>query len=321
MKRLFIIFVLIYLNVHDRQCMIPSNILEVDTFDVPSPYEFLWITTMSYCNVYYLTYNMFIRVGVPVKKPNYSNDDIAAFLIPDNIDDWSDETVLDLPYKFLKLREASQIIESFVFEIKEYQNVTGAEDKITGLKIWESVEDNFVNFMNNIYILSNQVNQVIYELNIEQQTVYTTDSSTMMYLYLDIFDQMVDIMSESIVPYQNAFNFLEKYNSKNNEEKNIKQELKNENNLNSQEYTRVKLVEVYDLYIKALRIFYNSIEIQFSGLHFITWYDLNSSKSIFDYKASQLLTYIIKLKEYVQEAYKYNKATIPKLTSKIHEQQ
>lgn len=176
---------------------------------------------MSYCNVHFLTYYMFIRAGIPIKEQIYSNDDIAAFLIPDNIDDWSDETVLDLPYKFLKLREASQIIESFVFEIKEYQNVTGAEDIIAGIKIWKSVEDNLVNFMKKIYTLSNQVNQVIYDLNIQKKNVSIVKPSVMRNLYLDIYDQIIDTMSKHISPYKNAFNFLEKYNSINIKEVSI----------------------------------------------------------------------------------------------------
>jgi len=194
--------------------MLPNNILEIDNFGVPSPYEFLWITTVSYCNVYYLTYNMFIGVGVPIQEQIYSNDDIAGFLLPDNINEWSDETVLDSSYKFLKLREASQIIESFVFEIKEFQNVTGTEDIITGLNLWKLIEDNMVDFMNNIFILSNQVNNVIKNMNILQKNVNTVDTSAMMDLYMDIFDNMIDIMKENIVPYRNAFNFLKKYNLK-----------------------------------------------------------------------------------------------------------
>jgi len=157
---------------------------------------------------------MFIGVGVPIQEHIYSNDDIARFLLPENIYEWSDETVLDSPYKFLKLREASQIIESFVFEIKEFQNVTGTEDIITGLNIWELIVEKMVDFMNNISILSNQVNQVINEMNILQKNVSTVDTSAMMYLYMDIFDNMVDIITENILPYKNAFNFLEKYNLK-----------------------------------------------------------------------------------------------------------
>jgi len=157
---------------------------------------------------------MFIGVGVPIQEQIYSNDDIARFLLPENIYEWSDETVLDSPYKFLKLREASQIIESFVFEIKEFQNVTGTEDIITGLNIWELIVEKMVDFMNNISILSNQVNQVINEMNILQKNVSTVDTSAMMYLYPDIFDNMVDIITENILPYKNAFNFLEKYNLK-----------------------------------------------------------------------------------------------------------
>jgi len=155
---------------------------------------------------------MFIGVGVPIQEQIYSNDDIASFLLPENIYEWTDETVLDSPYKFLKLREASQIIERFVFEIKEFQNVTGTEDIITGLNLWKLIEDNMVDFMNNISILSNQVNQVTNDMNILQKN--TVDISAMMFLYMDIFDNMVDIMKENIVPYKNAFNFLEKYNSK-----------------------------------------------------------------------------------------------------------
>jgi len=164
---------------------------------------------------------MFIRAGIPIKEQIYSNDDIAAFLIPDIIDDWSDETVLDLPYKFLKLREASQMIESFVFEIKEYQNVTGAEDITAGIKIWRAVEDNLVNFMKKIYTLSNQVNQVLYDLNIQQKNVSIVKPSVMRNLYLDIYDQMIDTMSKHISPYKNAFNFIEKYYSINIKEVSI----------------------------------------------------------------------------------------------------
>jgi len=160
---------------------------------------------------------MFIGVGLPIQSETYSNDDIAAFLLPDNIYDWSDEMVLESPYKFIKFREASEIIESFVFEIKEFQNVTGTEDKIIGLNIWELIKDKMVNFMNNINILSNQVNQYINDLNIQKNNVSTVDPSTMKNLYLNIFDQMVDVMTENIVPYKNAFNFLGKYTSKNNQ--------------------------------------------------------------------------------------------------------
>lgn len=194
--------------------MLPNNILEIGTFDVPSPYEFLWITTVSYCNVHYLTYNMFIGVGVPIQEHIYSNDDIAGCLLPDNIYYWSDNTVLDSPYKFLKLREASQIIESIVFEIKEFQNVTGTENIVEGLVLWKLIEDNMVNFMENISILSNQVNQVMNDMNIQQKNLNTVDTLEMMYLYMDVFDNMVDIMADNIAPFKNAFNFLEKYNLK-----------------------------------------------------------------------------------------------------------
>lgn len=81
------------------------------------------------------------------------------------------------------------------------------------------------------------------------------------------------------------------------------------------------LVEVYELYIEALIRFYNSKPIgsSFSNFDFILWYDLNSSKSIFDYTSSKHLTYVIKLREYMQVAYKYNNKNVTKLTLKVQE--
>jgi len=160
---------------------------------------------------------MFIGIGLPIQTQIYSNDDIADFLLPNFTYNSSDKAVLNSPYNFIKFREASEIIENFVFEIKEFQSVTETEDEVTGLRIWELIKNKMTNFMDNINILSNQVNQYINDMNIQQNNVSTVDRSAMKNLYLYIFDQMVDIMTENIEPYKNAFNFLEKYNSKNNQ--------------------------------------------------------------------------------------------------------
>jgi len=81
------------------------------------------------------------------------------------------------------------------------------------------------------------------------------------------------------------------------------------------------LAKVYEFYIDALTKLYNSKsnDEHFSKSNFILWYDINSSKSIFDYTASKLLTHIIKLKEYIEEAYKYKQTNVTELTSKVQE--
>jgi len=154
---------------------------------------------------------MFVKVGVPIKKFVFSNEEMAAILIPDNLN-YSFETTSDASLEFLKLREGSQITEDLVFKFKEFYIITEPDDINTGLNLWNSIEKSMINFMDNISLATNQLNQRMSDLNTTQKNPFDVDSIYMMSLYQNIFKQIVYSISNSTIAYKEAFNFLEQFN-------------------------------------------------------------------------------------------------------------
>lgn len=191
-----------------RDSILPDNVDKINDLEVPSPYELLWTTTMSYCNVYFLVYNMFIGVGIPIKKLAFTKDDVAAILSSNNIVN-SETTVVDSPIDFLRFREASQIIEEYVFEIKKFKTIVDDDNINIGLNLWNSVQDTMNDFMNNISSLTEQISKMVAILKSQQKSV---NPKVMRKLYTSVFDKMILIVSRSIISYQGAFKFLAKYN-------------------------------------------------------------------------------------------------------------
>lgn len=186
-----------------RQCILPDNINEIDNLDVPSPYELLWTTTMSYCNVYRLTYKMLDGVGVPITDQVHANEEIASILIPNSAVN-SEPKADDPPMQFLRFREASQDIEDFVFKCMVSKKAKKTNDKNTGLYLWSLIQESTVDFMNRINYLTNKLDII--------QKPYDTDK--MIGLYNDTFEQTVDAVLRSADSYAKTFTFLEKYNIK-----------------------------------------------------------------------------------------------------------
>lgn len=156
---------------------------------------------------------MLIGIGIPIQNQVYTNEEIAFFLVPYRF--YEDEPVIESPYNFLNFRETSASIEDFVFEIKKFQKVTEDEDIVIGLSIWESIEESMINFLNNMYTLSNEVKQVI---NDDPDIQQNDDPLAMGDFYLNIFEKIVRTVSNNIDSYKNAIKFLEKYNSKHNKQ-------------------------------------------------------------------------------------------------------
>ncbi|VVC24949.1 Hypothetical protein CINCED_3A001039 [Cinara cedri] len=322
MKRLSIIFFLIYINVPGQQTISPDNIQEINSLNLPSANELLWTTTLSYCNVYFLVHKILISVGVPLDSVVISNDELAAILIPDN----PGESGSNSPLEFLRFIEASQYIDDFVFDTIGHINITDP-DINTGRKIWDSIEDSMIVFMENILLLTNQVNQMMHDINNELLINRTNmDKMTMIYLYIDIFDQTVDAVWNNSVPYKEAFNFFKTLNLEsimNNVQMIVNQEEDDDNHLKPREFIRMKLIKVYELYVDAFTSFYDcsSDKTHWSQLDFIKWYDLSSSKSIFDYVISKLLSHTTTLTARTHDIYKYNynSPNILTITSMIQE--
>lgn len=154
---------------------------------------------MSYCNVYRLTFKMFVGCGVPLEEIDFSKDKKAA--LHPNV--WNE---------FIKFREASQIMEDFVFKVKNQKIITDFDDINTSVTLWSSIGDEMIEFMKTVSILSNSIDQRMSDLNVSQNDITTADPAVMMSLYVDIFDQMVHLVSKSSMIYQRAFNLLKKYN-------------------------------------------------------------------------------------------------------------
>lgn len=185
------------------RCLLPDNINEIDYLDVPSPYELLWTTTMSYSNVYHLVYKTLNGLGVPITNQFHSNEEIASILIPNNADIY-EATANDPPMQFLRFREASQDIEDFVFESMSFQNEMNTDGINTGLYLWSLIQESTIDFMNRINYLTNTLN-TMESPNTKQET---------MALYNYIFEQTVNTVLRSTNSYIKSFNFLEKYNVK-----------------------------------------------------------------------------------------------------------
>lgn len=195
-----------------RYSTLPDNINEIDNLGLPSPYQFLWTTTLAYSNVYFVTYKIFVGIGLPIKNLVFSKEEIASILIPENSVD-SSETLDDMALEYLKFIDASQMVDTFVFKIKKFQTITNKDDIRTGLNLWKSIESEMANFMNNISIGTNYVYQNMINSNITSQNISTVEPMSMIYIYKDIFDQTVDTVLSSIVPYREALNFVEKFNT------------------------------------------------------------------------------------------------------------
>lgn len=194
-----------------RYSTLPDNINEIDNLGLPSPNQFLWTTTLAYSNVYFMTYNIFVDIGLPIQNLVFSKEEIASILIPENSAD-SSEILDDMALEYLKFRNASQIVEKFVFKIKKYKTIMNSDDIKTGLNLWNSIKSEMANFMNNISIVTNYVYQYITNLNIISQTISTAEPMPMIYLYKNIFDQTIETVLSSTVVYREALNFVEKFN-------------------------------------------------------------------------------------------------------------
>lgn len=161
---------------------------------------------MSYCNVYRLIYRIFVECGVPIKNRVFSNDEISANFIPDKLY-ISPNVIYNTILEFLRFRDASQIIEDFVFEVQDFQKIQNIDDVKTGVVLWETVNSAMVKFMYDISYITNKLNnEMIIDSNINNTT-------KMKELYLITFNQIVFAVTNNIVPYQNAFNFLKTHNA------------------------------------------------------------------------------------------------------------
>lgn len=182
---------------------------DMDGLDVPSANEFLWTSTMSYCNVYRVTYKMFVAAGIPVKASVISNDLMATVLIPDDFDDSPDlEPGVGPTVEFLRFRKASQLVEDFVFKIDPFGSPATADDVDTGLAVWDSIETATIDFMNGVSGLTDGVEQAMIDLT-NQPNV---DPMSMMYLYRDTCDRMIQIMSNGTLVFNRAFSFIANLN-------------------------------------------------------------------------------------------------------------
>lgn len=192
-----------------RNLLLSDNFDKINDLDTPSANELLWTTTMSFCNVYFLTYKMFVGVGIPMKNIVYSNNEIEAILTPDNSEESETST------EYLRFREASQIIENIVFEVKKFENITDNDNNMdTGLTLWHSIQDAMVEFMNHISSLIEEVRQNVDSLEIQQEKENSVDPIAMRNLYINIFEQTITAVSKSTALYKESFNFLVKYDLK-----------------------------------------------------------------------------------------------------------
>lgn len=195
-----------------RYSTLPDNIDEIDNLGLPSPYQFLWTTTLAYSNVYFVTYNIFVGIGLPIKTLVFSKEEIASILIPENSAD-SSEILDDMALEYLKFIDASQIVDTFVLKIKKFQKITNRDDIRTGLNLWNSIVSEMANFMNTISIATNHVYQNMINFNITSHNISTVEPMSMIYLYKDIFDQIVETVLSSTAAYREALNFVEKFNT------------------------------------------------------------------------------------------------------------
>lgn len=189
-----------------RHSISPDNVNGIEyNLDSPLPHELLWTTTMSYCNVYRLTHRIFVECGVPIKNRVFSNDEISANFIPDKLYN-SPNVIYNTGLEFLRFRDASQVIEDFVFEVKNFQKITNLDDVKTGMVLWETINSAMVKFMRDISYITNKLNnEMVIDSNINNTTM-------MKELYSNTFNQIVYAVTNNIKSYQNAFNFLKTYN-------------------------------------------------------------------------------------------------------------
>lgn len=195
-----------------RYSLLPDNLDDIDALGLPSPNELVWTTTMSYCNMYRLTYKMFMAAGIPVQRSVISNDLMATVLIPDDFDESSDPEdngdTAGSTVKFLRFRKASHKIEEVVFKINPFAGPANADEVRAGLALWDSVETTTVNFMTGVSGLTDRVEQATIDLF----NASDVDPMSMMYLYRDTCDRMVTIMSNGTVSFNNAFGFIASLN-------------------------------------------------------------------------------------------------------------
>ncbi|XP_025412228.1 uncharacterized protein LOC112684783 [Sipha flava] len=276
---------------------------------------------MAYCNIYHLTYKMLIDAGLPISGSTYSNYDIASTLVPSaEVSDESHGPQL----QFLRFREASQKIEDFVSKVDLLQNIIEDEDIKTAYTLWNTIQDEMFDFMNKMILLTSQVDDRFIELGIQLQHISNVNSLEMKKLYLDIFNETVNAVSFSTTSYIEVFNFLQKFSfefQKENEQIKKNDELMYESNVDLRKYTRKQIAEIYKLYIEAITTFYNSKSSHMNWLKtdIISWFDLNLSKSMFDYMGYNLFTYIITITKHINDMYKYDKTNLPKLTLEFQE--
>lgn len=189
-----------------RHSISPDNVNGIEyNLDSPLPHELLWTATMSYCNVYRLTHRIFVECGVPIKNRVFSNDEISANFIPDKLYN-SPNVIYNTGLEFLRFRDASQVIEDFVFEVKDFQKITNLDDVKTGMVLWETINSAMVKFMRDISYITNKLNnEMVIDSNINNTTM-------MKELYSNTFNKIVYAVTNNIKTYQNAFNFLKTYN-------------------------------------------------------------------------------------------------------------
>lgn len=192
-----------------RYSVLPDNINEIDNLGIPSAYQLLWTTTLAYSNGYFVTHNIFVDAGLPIENVVFSKEEIASILIPVTSVD-SSENLNNMALEYLKFRDASKMVEEFVFKVKKFQKITNSDDISRGLNLWNSIQREMANFMNSISIATNQIYQEMNNLGIVSQNISTAEPMSMISLYTDIFDQTIDTVFSSTLAYREALNFLEK---------------------------------------------------------------------------------------------------------------
>lgn len=197
-----------------RDLILPDNAYGIENdLGVRSPYELLWTTTVSYCNVYRLMYDIFIGCGIPIEKEMvFSDDIIATYLIPNHLFDPA-KTVYVTLLEFLRFRDASEKIEGFVFKAMQLQQIKNTDAVELGLVLWKSINKAMSYFMNDVSILCAQVNNWIIKLD-DNTHNSKTDPAIMLFLYVNIFDKLAAAVSNNTIAYQNALDYLVSYNPK-----------------------------------------------------------------------------------------------------------
>lgn len=151
---------------------------------------------------------MFIDAGLLISGSTYSNEELAYMLV-------SSAEIYNgtsgPPQQFLRFREASQMIEDFVFKVDMFQNIAEDKDMDTAYNLWNTIQNEMFDFINKIASLTKQVDDKLIELGIQEKDLSDVDLSAMKELYLDIFDETVNAVSFSTATYTSVFTFFEKY--------------------------------------------------------------------------------------------------------------